>query len=410
MRLSTATFGFGFGFIFICVQIYMIHVNTSNNVSEDNSMEMSSPQFFENQSAAWEQHPNVNNNEVTINQADSVVKDNNERSILDPLNCNQFLDDYNNDRFKVTYSTFLNFTEELKELEPVIQARHTITEIPFWVSLHDKTVDFVRWCIYKNGRYYENALSDAISTALKQEREQDERLFIDVGGNIGWFSLLAASYNANVYTFEPNPMNILRICQSLQLNDWLSTNKKNGNNGPHVEIYDKGVSDEHGVELKLRAVDPQNPGSFSFHQKHEIVKVKPKKFGFGSVHGTFQLITLDEWAKSKGWFDEEKKISFMKLDVEGLELKVIRGCKKLLMSNLIKNIAMEFKGEPEFAHERTEILETLYKAGYELYKHGKWMGPNKLVKKKYTNMTDLSNDVDNKVVGENLWFKLRVTF
>lgn len=345
----------------------------------------------------------VDNNQIVANKQ-IIVKDNNERDLLDPLNCAQFLEDYRVGNVKISFQKAINGTIENVEMEHKMWTRLSITKHPFWASLHSETVDVLRWCIFTHGKYYESKLSDLIEKLLGQETDFEKRIFLDIGGNIGWFSLLAASFNAQVYTFEPNHVNIIRYCQSLQLNNWLNPSMKDG---PYVEVYDKGLSDEHGEELVMRSYTNQfNPGSFSFHPRYKRKGTELSK-ARGLEQGSFQLITLDKWAESKGWFDKKVSITFMKLDVEGLEYKVIRGAHKMLFAKMIKNIVMEFKGNKEDRHERMEILETLTKAGFQLIQHGRFIGPHKALPKKYTDMNELLNDVDSGRLGENLWLQMK---
>ena len=78
-----------------------------------------------------------------------------------------------------------------------------------------------------------------------------ESIFLDVGGNIGWFTLLAKAHGASkVYTFEPNPVNVVRVCESLKLNGWEDD----------VDLMMVGVSDEDGKQPLFR-VDVDNPGT-----------------------------------------------------------------------------------------------------------------------------------------------------
>jgi len=33
--------------------------------------------------------------------------------------------------------------------------------------------------------------------------------------------------------------------------------------------------------------------------------------------------------------------------------------------------------------QKSKVIKTLYEAGYKLYLHGEWMGPNKIIAKVY---------------------------
>jgi FkbM family methyltransferase len=45
-------------------------------------------------------------------------------------------------------------------------------------------------------------------------------LVLDIGMNIGWFSLYSRAHGHDVASFEPNPTMFLRMCESLEYNNW----------------------------------------------------------------------------------------------------------------------------------------------------------------------------------------------
>ena len=80
-------------------------------------------------------------------------------------------------------------------------------------------------------------------------------------------------------------------------------------------------------------------------------------------------------------------LAILKIDVEGLELKVLSGAQKLLRSHKIQYIFLEWKISQV---ERWEAMATiLLDAGYVLYKFGAWMGPEHFV----TNNKLLSTEI-----------------
>ena len=71
-------------------------------------------------------------------------------------------------------------------------ARTTDTNPSFWVSLHNETFDRTRWAIMIYGYYYEQKEAEAFHIILQ---ERSGRV-LDVGGNIGYFTLKSASMGA----------------------------------------------------------------------------------------------------------------------------------------------------------------------------------------------------------------------
>jgi hypothetical protein len=73
----------------------------------------------------------------------------------------------------------------------------SITEDPFYVSTHDARIDAAREYIMVKQKYYENDLSTIIAHIFKMKRAENKHsIMLDVGGTIGWFSLLAAASGA----------------------------------------------------------------------------------------------------------------------------------------------------------------------------------------------------------------------
>ena len=75
--------------------------------------------------------------------------------------------------------------------EGVLYGRRVKRTPAFWVSLHNRNFDSTRWNIMESGDYYERALSASFEEIL-QNSPHGSRV-LDVGGNIGYFSLLSAS-------------------------------------------------------------------------------------------------------------------------------------------------------------------------------------------------------------------------
>ena len=112
----------------------------------------------------------------------------------------------------------------------------TNTPTPFYWSTHKADLDAIRSSSYEQGEYYEKQLTKRISETF-DKIQGTESIFLDVGGNVGWFSLFAAAHGASkVYTFEPNPSNVVCICESITLNKWQES----------VDLMMIGVSDEIG--------------------------------------------------------------------------------------------------------------------------------------------------------------------
>lgn len=253
----------------------------------------------------------------------------------------------------------------------------------FYIATHEKSIDYLRARIIEQGKYYETALSKLVAEVFeKKSTKGKESIFLDIGANIGWFSLVAATHGASkVYSFEPNLQNTIRFCESLSLNGWLD--------GSVIPIS-KGVGNVE-EERKLYAVTANNPGSFSFGTES------------GTVVGKMNITTLDKFAERHNWFVTRPTIGFLKLDVEKFELQVIEGAEKLLNSRLVEMIAMEVKYQPK--ESRSKIVKILFDAGYQPTKHGGNAGPDIDIQKGYNDWNEVMVDLDS--FEANVLFELK---
>jgi FkbM family methyltransferase len=259
---------------------------------------------------------------------------------------------------------------------------------PFYVATHDRKIDNIRASIMVKHEFYEIKLTEIIANFFVKKHEEGKKsIFLDVGANIGWFSLVAAAHGAaKVYSFEPNLQNTIRFCESLSLNGWAV--------GDLVVPIAKGAGKTE-ERKNLYATDPRNPGAHSF-----------KQIKNATVVGEMEITTLDSFAERHGWFESRPSIGFFKLDVEYFELEVIEGAEKLIRSRIIEMIGLELKTD----HPRTtkyKICDLLLDSGYEFIMHGGFLGPNEPVKVNYVNATELVDDFQAKKYKENVLFHLK---
>jgi FkbM family methyltransferase len=231
----------------------------------------------------------------------------------------------------------------------------------------------VRFSTFEYGYYYEKSLTAAFQQVLSESVPgSTKHHVIDVGGNIGWFSLLSAAHGAQVTMFEPNPHNNLRACESMRLNGWLPCSSSNGGclnpqqanlhefHSSNIHIYPYGISDKEGNLFFEQ--DEFNPG------KDRVVDYE------WNMTTPLRVVSLDFMAKELGWLESD--ISILKVDVEGAELGVFQGAKGLLRSKRVHNLFMEGGGKGRAVQRRFRtVLALLIDAGYKVHKIGGWRGP-----------------------------------
>jgi FkbM family methyltransferase len=273
----------------------------------------------------------------------------------------------------------------------------------------------MRYDIFNSGDYYENVMSNVIADIFSQATTDKNAIMLDIGANIGWFSLLAASHRAEVYAFEPNVINMVRFCESQLLNGWSLAQNLERNN--RIHSYLKGVGSEHGKSLSMYKPNPANPGSFTFNQ--DLAKDHFSKRNVGGQlqkldGGELPIVTLDALARDQGWLSDKvsrTEIALMKMDVEGMEHVALEGAKKLLRANIIENILMEFNADSPRADLVSQIT-TLFSCGYKLFKIGGHQGPNVDFTLTSEDPEMVIDDILNRNFGikggnVNAWFKVR---
>jgi FkbM family methyltransferase len=129
---------------------------------------------------------------------------------------------------------------------------------------------------------------------------------LDIGANIGYFSLIASGLvgeGGKVYAFEPSPLNLERLRKNIQLN-----------NHQNVLVIPKAVSNNNGTFLINLPVGPiKNSGRSSFRVLEEQ-----------SEQVTVETLALDVLRETIS------KISLVKMDIEGAEEMALSGMEKLI--------------------------------------------------------------------------------
>ncbi len=148
---------------------------------------------------------------------------------------------------------------------------------------------------------YEKELGDLLKKMLLSND-----VFIDIGANIGYFSLLSAtiSPSVKVISFEPVKDLFQKLNENISINvckNIVAINAAAGEMNEQRELY-------------LSA--PDNLGMSSFHQPENYSGRKEK----------VEVIVFDDWFKTSGL----TKIDLIKLDIEGSELAALKGMRMVL--------------------------------------------------------------------------------
>jgi len=295
-------------------------------------------------------------------------------------------------------------------------ARYTIDDPHFYISVHNQDYDHVRYSMFeKYGTYYEQALSECYRQVLSSptKNQNAKKRVLDVGGNIGWHSLLSASLGAEVASFEPHMPNYLRTCESMCLNDWLHSTSSAEHEAcimgsdddssffsDRIHIFPYAVCDS-DKELNFELVN-NNPGQGQI-QKNVTKQSTP-----------IRCVSLDGMVEALGWTTGE--IDILKVDVEGAEMGVFLGARKLLKSQRVQNIFMEGNvRRPSEIAEFESMVKLFMDSGYHAYMIGGFSGP-----KSTTDVPKMGKDFTKNLITEcgkdtrvrqcNLWWKTKSSF
>jgi len=161
-----------------------------------------------------------------------------------------------------------------------------------------------------------NGVYEEFETSIIKKLIKKGDYVVDVGANIGYYTLIFARIvgtEGKVFAFEPEPTNFELLKKNIKINGY-----------KNVECIQKSVSNRN--EKTRLYIDDDNMGGHTM-----INDTKNKNFI------EIESVQLDDYFK-----DLERKINFIKIDVEGFEIKVIDGMRTLLQNNNEIKMMVEF--------------------------------------------------------------------
>jgi FkbM family methyltransferase len=166
-------------------------------------------------------------------------------------------------------------------------------------------------------------------------------IYVDVGANIGWYSILLdriTDEDATVLAFEPDPLNFKLLEHNIVLNRCAK-----------IRTFDLALSDHDGTGT-LHLYSDLNRG------KHSMLPIVSK--------ATAEVTTRSLDTLLRDEMIEADRVQLIKMDVEGYELTVLKGmrrvleCRPLVVSELVPAY-MEKTGQVV-----EEYLDLMYSHGY----------------------------------------------
>lgn len=168
----------------------------------------------------------------------------------------------------------------------------------------------------------------------------EEDLFVDVGANIGLYTILACGVRgARGVCFEPVPETYEKFLQNVRLN----------NLDRRVDALNIGLSDRIGELAFTKAESCIN---------HVLAD--------GEVTGESVRVKVDRLDAVMG----ERVPTIIKIDVEGFETKVIAGAEKVLQSPALHTVMMETNGSgARYGFDELALQRKLRDYGFDTYQY-----------------------------------------
>ena len=172
-----------------------------------------------------------------------------------------------------------------------------------------------------------NGIYGEFETEIVKNEIKPNDVVLDVGAHIGYFTLLFAKLvgpEGKVFSFEPEPKNFELLTKNIEINNY-----------ENVITESKIVSDKNKT-CTLYTFETSS-GANRIYKPNENINVKPIEV---------DSISLDEYFKNSEFL---KRIKFVKIDVEGAELLVLKSMKSIFQNN--NNIKLLLEFNPKFLLE-----------------------------------------------------------
>lgn len=209
------------------------------------------------------------------------------------------------------------------------------------------TEDSINKSLFTNGLWEDHLLD--VSKMFYDSVQSP--LILDIGANLGVFSIPIAKdiqeKQGNVIAFEPQRIVFYQLCANTFLNRL-----------HNLYAYNKAVSDK-PQKLEIPEFDYSrnlNIGAFSLDKDARIFH-NIESSAKDETHSV-DVITLDN-------LDVDKAPALIKIDVEGYEIKVLKGALEFLEKYDYPPILFEAWEFDWFAEKKNELLSFVEQLGYE---------------------------------------------
>ena len=180
-------------------------------------------------------------------------------------------------------------------------------------------------------------------------------VLFDIGANIGVYSLYAAAKlpEARVFSFEPESQSFASLCQNIAINEF-------GNITP----YQFALCDEVGIgDLHISTMSA-GAGAAALGEDYRFMKTTDRKV---ARQGVF-MTSVDHLVFHLGLPFPD----FIKIDVDGIEKKILAGAKRVLADPRLQGLLVELQYESDA--DIAALASSLQSDGLLMSSSSSWEG------------------------------------
>ncbi len=158
------------------------------------------------------------------------------------------------------------------------------------------------------------------------ESFEPRSFFVDVGANIGQYSLYAASFGHYVFSYEPQPANYQSLLRNIGLNKFFDL----------ITAYPFALAEKQKItSIELSSRDTAGKSGLQFQK-----------------HGSYFVLCMTL----------EPRYDYVKIDVDGIELEIVRGMNfDVPLPNIPKSVLIEVSPD-----NQEEIFDIFQEHGFKI--------------------------------------------
>ncbi len=239
------------------------------------------------------------------------------------------------------------------------------------IKINIDTNSMIERDIYLFGNYEPESI-EAIDTLIQKGIASRDQTFLDIGANIGIFSLACAEKFKKVVAIEANPIVYKRLLANIELNHF-----------DNIEPHNIAAgSESKKADFCYPILSNENHGVGGFSEEYMLnagIKYEKKEI---------KVCRID---KILG--NEKANIGLIKIDVEGYELPALQGLEEIISEtypSIIIEIAEE--GQNRLGYTCKDVMDWLLKHNYFVFTEDDLDHSIDQIDNRYTNFVAIHNN------------------